>query len=334
LVDKRSKIRFGIVGTSNIAKIFLEAAYLLEQFEFVAIYSRDSERGKAFVNGLGNIRIYECLEDLAAAKDIDAVYIASPTCCHASQSILLTESGKHVLCEKPICTNLYEWSKMLQSSSENNVIVLEAMRPLFTPGYEVIQRNLEKIGQIRKVNFSYCQYSSRYDKFKNGIVENAFKPELSNGALMDIGVYCVGVLVGLFGKPEHIFAHGYTLPHSIDAMGSLTAIYAGMQADLVYSKITDSELPCEIQGEKGTIYFRHISAPQEIRIKYRDSSEELLVENTNPNSMLHEVEVFLNMIHGSNAPEEYNDITSLAMEVIDEARKQIGIIYPADSLPN
>lgn len=325
------KIRFAIIGTNFITKSFLESASMLRQFELSAIYSRNIEKGKEFTYNMKNVSVFDYLEELADEKNIDAVYIASPNYCHAAQSIQMLKSGKHVLCEKPIASNHYEWESMLRAAIENKVVILEAMRPVFTPGYQIVKENLKKLGQIRKVNFSYCQYSSRYDRFKKGIIENAFKPELSNGALMDIGVYCVGVMVSLFGKPKQINANGYILPDSIDGMGSITATYEGMQADLVYSKITDSNLPCEIQGEKGTMYFNTITAPQDIIIKYRDASEERFSDITCQNNMIYEIETFIEVISGKRLSKKYNENTSLTIEILDEARKQIGIIFPADS---
>lgn len=325
------KIRFAVIGTSVITKKFLEAASLCSQFEFAAVYSRNAEKGRAFVQNMGNIRVYDSLEDLASSGDIDAVYIASPTCCHASQSILMLENGKHVLCEKPVASNIHEWRNMQKVSAENKVIILEAMRPVFNPRYQTIKENLVKLGQIRKINFNYCQYSSRYDKFKNGITENAFRPELSNGALMDIGVYPVEVMAGLFGKPKHIAAHGYIIPGSIDGMGSITATYEGMQADLVYSKISDSHLPCEIQGEKGTMYFNSITGLEDIRIRYRNGYEEKYSVDTNQHDMIYEVEGFIDMIAGKRLAKEYNDISSISLEILDQARELIGIVFPADA---
>lgn len=43
-----SKVRFGIIGTSNIAKTFLRAASRIKEFELVDVYSRDLEKAKEF----------------------------------------------------------------------------------------------------------------------------------------------------------------------------------------------------------------------------------------------------------------------------------------------
>lgn len=326
------KVRFGVIGTNFIVKRFLEAAYMFEEFDFKAIYSRSKETGKEFAQNMESIYVYDDLKEFAGSSEIDAVYIASPTSCHANQSMLLMENKKHILCEKPVCSNLNEWEKMKETASRNHVVVLEAMRSLFTPGYEVIKDNLYKIGRIRKVNFNYCQYSSRYDDFKKGIIKNAFRPELSNGALMDIGVYCVEVMVGLFGRPNNIYAYGQIIPQSIDGMGTIIAEYDDMQANLSYSKITDSVLPCEIQGENGSIYFNNISSPQNIKIRYRDTSEEILKLNLVSNDMIYEIGKFINMVKGTKIQDSYHHISTLSIEILDEARRQIGIVFPADNL--
>ena len=70
-------------------------------------------------------------------------------------------------------------------------------------------------GTIRRISFQYAKYSSRYDKFKEGIIENAFNPAFSNGALMDIGVYCVHPLVRLFGMPKKIIADSLLLSNGV-----------------------------------------------------------------------------------------------------------------------
>lgn len=111
--------------------------------------------------------------------------------------------------EKTITSNLRELNELCQLAKENNVVIMEAMRSVYSPGFLAIKDAMKKIEPVRRVEFQYCQYSFRYDKYKNGIIENAFNPSFSNGALMDIGVYCVHPLVKLFGLPDEIKATSY-----------------------------------------------------------------------------------------------------------------------------
>ena len=324
------QIRFATIGTNFIVKKFLEAAQLCDKFKLQAVYSREKETAERFLGSNSHIRVYESLEELGEAIDIDAVYIASPTCYHAKQAIMMMSKGKHVLCEKPIASNTAEWEQMKKAADENQVIIMEAMRPLFTPGYTKIKTYRNELGSIRKVNLNYCQYSSRYDRFKDGIVENAFKKELSNGALMDIGVYGVEVLMGLFGKPKSICAHGYIIPGSIDGYGSIVASYEEMQAIIQYSKITDSMSLCEIQGENGTLYFSELGAPRNISIAYRNGTSLDIEDSNDQLDMIYEIQYFLDCVLGNNSVDDFNEISYMAMELMDQARRQIGISFPAD----
>lgn len=94
-----------------------------------------------------------------------------------------------------MASNTAEVKEMITAAKENEVLLMEALKTTFLPNFKVVQENLHKLGKIRRAFVSYCQYSSRYDAYKEGTVLNAFKPELSNGALMDIGVYCLYPMV-------------------------------------------------------------------------------------------------------------------------------------------
>ena len=96
---------------------------------------------------------------------------------------------------------------------------MEAMKTTLLPNFQVIKENIHRIGKVRRYFTSFCKYSSRYDKYKNGEILNAFKPELSNGALMDIGVYCIEPIINLFGKPKSIKANGFMLESGVDGQG-------------------------------------------------------------------------------------------------------------------
>lgn len=324
------KINFAVIGTGYITERFIMGAEKTGKIKIKAVYSRTRERGEQFAKKHGIETVYDDLYQLAEDQEIEAVYIASPTCCHANQSTLMMRNKKHVLCEKPIASNSHELERMLYIAQENQVVLLEAMRSIFTPGYEIIKKRLPELGVIRRVNLNYCQYSSRYDKFKNGKIENAFRPELSNGAIMDIGIYCVSMLVSLFGTPYSLSAKGIILPGSIDGMGTLVGKYKDMQAEVIYSKITDSYIPSEIQGEKGNLVFYPVAAPAMLRFVFRSGEEETIQPDMIQPDMYYEIEAFLKMMQGEEEREVYNKYSVETMQLLDEARKQMDIVFPAD----
>ena len=242
----------------------------------------------------------------------------------------MLKGDKHVLCEKSIASNQREFEEMRKAALENQAVLLEAMRSVYSPGFQAVRENLHKLGKIRRVSFQYCQYSRRYDNFKKGIIENAFNPALSNGALMDIGVYCVHPLVSLFGKPERVVTSSLKLSNGIDGAGTILVEYPEFQGELLYSKITDSRVPSQIQGEEGTMVIREIPDPQEITIYYRSGKTENLEITRTENNMVYEVREFLRLIEEKDYNHKYLENSRLEMELMDEVRRQQRIVFPAD----
>lgn len=325
-------IRFGVIGTNWITDRFLEAGSELNAFRLQAVYSRTRERAKEFADKYGVEITYTSIDQLANSKEIDAVYIASPTALHKEHAITCINGGKHVLVEKPIASNAKEVQEMIQAAKKNNVLLMEAMKTTHLPNFKLIKQNLGKIAPIRRYVANFCQYSSRYDKYKEGIVLNAFKPELSNGSLMDIGVYCIYPMVDLFGPPNHVQASAYMLESGVDGQGTVTANYTGINATAMFSKITNSELPSEIQGEKGSIVIGKFADMEQVTIKYKDGREELLAADQKPNTMYYEIKSFIESIEKNKIENEINTWKNSleTMKILDQARKEIGLIFPAD----
>lgn len=325
-------IRFGIIGTNWITEKFLDAAQQLENFQLSCVYSRTEEKAKEFAEKYGAAVIFTNLEEMAASNEFDAVYIASPNSFHAEQAKLFMDHKKHVLCEKPIASNTAELKSMIASAEHNQVLLMEAMKSTFHPVFQKVKESLPKIGKVRRFIGTYSQYSSRYDAYKEGTVLNAFKPELSNGALMDIGIYCIYPAVYLFGSPERIVTEGYLLETGADGEGTVLLGYPEMDAVAMYSKISHSALPSEIQGENGSIIIDRISSPVKAVIHYRDGSKEDLFIEQKENTMYYEAKEFISLIEKGSLESSINtyELSVKVMEVLDEARKQIGIKYPAD----
>ncbi|AND40155.1 Gfo/Idh/MocA family protein [Cytobacillus oceanisediminis] len=325
-------VRFGIVGTNWITERFLKAALQVEDFQLTAVYSRTEEKAKEFAAKYGVERTFTDLKTMAASGEIDAVYIASPNSLHAEQSILFMKNNVHVLCEKPVASNTKELKYMIAAARENNVLLMEALKSAFMPNFLAVKENLHKIGQVRRYFASYCQYSSRYDAYRQGTVLNAFNPDFSNGSLMDIGIYCVYPLVALFGKPVEIKAAGYVLESGVDGEGSMVLKYPDMDAVIMYSKITDSSLPAEIQGEEGNIVIDRISSPEKVELHYRNGEREDLTQDQLSDSMYYETKEFIRLVQAGKTESDINSYANsmITMEIIEEARRQIGVVYPAD----
>ena len=328
----QSKIRFGIVGTNFIVDTVLEAARLDPRFELMAIYSRTQESANVFAQKHQIPHTFVSLEDMAQSPLIDAVYIASPNFLHSSQSIQFMKHGKHVLCEKPFASNVTECKAMIAAAKEYDVTLMEAMKSTLTPNFKAVMENIDALGTIRRYFASYCQYSSRYDKLKEGIVLNAFNPAFSNGSVMDLGVYTIYPMVVLFGRPKKISATGFILSTGADGQGAVNFEYEGMNATVLYSKIADSHLPTEIQGEKGLISLDKINTIEQVKLCFRQKDELEISHRDQKNEYYYEIAEFIDLIQSGRRESAINshENSLITIEIVDEIRKQLGIVYPAD----
>ncbi|EIT86992.1 hypothetical protein A374_02024 [Fictibacillus macauensis ZFHKF-1] len=326
-------IRFGVIGTNWITDAFLKAAQALDSFQLTAVYSRTEEKGREFAQKHGAPLVFTDVAALAQSEEVDAVYIASPNSFHARHAIALMNQGKHVLCEKPLASNAVEVKAMIEAAQRNRVVLMEAMKSTLLPGFQHIQENLSKLGTIRRYVGSYCQYSSRYDAYKEGTIMNAFLPAFSNGALMDLGIYCLYPLIVLFGRPIKVKASGMMLESGVDGQGSVILEYENMQAVVMYSKINDSFVPSEIQGEKGTMIIDRIDVPERISIAYRQKENEDISAPLLEEAMYYETKEFVRVIEEGwlQSPVNSHEHSLIVMEVMDAIRADLGVVFPADN---
>lgn len=314
-------VRLGFIGTSAIALQFADAAAATGLFEFEAVYSRKSETAEAFCANVPFKKIYTSLTDLAADTAVDAVYIASPNSLHYEQALLMLENKKHVLCEKPMTASCAQTQQLLDTAHRHGIILLEAMRPAFDPAYTALSGALPKLGAIRRVSFSFCQYSSRYDNFKKGIAANVFNPKMGGGSLLDIGIYPVYMLAFLFGLPKACRCFNLRLENGIDGLGEIIAAYDGFIGEVSYSKITNSFVPSRIEGESGYMTIDKISNPSEIIIHFNSKRTETVYSAPAINNMVYEAKVFHKMIQGDMSASRWHKASLDAIKIIEAAFK-------------
>ena len=323
-------LHIGVVGTNFVSDWLVEAAALLPQVQVTAVYSRAQVTGDAFAGKHGIPLVFTDYAAFLACEQIDAVYIASPNFAHCAQAVAAAKAKKHILCEKVIATNSREFEAMRTAAAENGVVLLEAMRPVYDPALAVLRQALPLIGPLRRVTMEFCQYSSRYDKFLAGTILNAFDPTLSNAAIMDIGVYCIAVCAHLFGTPRAMHAASSFLHNGFEGCGQLLLEYEGFQANISYSKVSESIVPSVFQGEKGSLTIDKISMPGEVWLHPRKGEPRRLEYTPDKNNMVHELAEFARLAAAGEVEHPGLVTSAIQMAVIDEARRQTGIVFPAD----
>lgn len=327
-------VRFGIIGTGRISDWVLKGAAQDPRIKVVAICSRTVEAAEAFIarNPLASgAKVYTAVEDMAADPHVDAVYVGTPNQTHCDYTITSLNAGKHVLCEKPLALNAAEGRRMVQAARAGGCLLMEAMVSTLNPNFIAASSRIAEIQPVRQYSSCFCQYSSKFDALKKGIVGTAFKPGTA-GALRDIGVYTLYPLVALFGKPDTIQGRLTTwdTPEGItDIYGTAFLGYHGMYATLTWSKTFDSFLPTEIAGENGNLILDeiHIARKAEIIPHAAPTSgqgpkpgREVISEGLPYNEYYYEFKEFADLLEQGRTESSHNSLeTSLTvLEIIDE----------------
>lgn len=331
--DKSRPIRFAVIGTNFITDKFLEAGKAVPGFSLSAVFSRTSERAVEYARKHGCSQTFTSLEELGKSDTVDAVYIASPTSEHSRQAIVLLGHGKHVLCEKPACSNVAELEAVLAVARTSGCAFMEAMRPLKTPNFTRTCAALAELGAVRVMAGSFCQLSSRWPAYLRGERPNAFLPEFSNGALMDLGCYAAYCAVALLGRPDAVSYTPVMLPTGVDGGGTLVLRYEATVATLIISKMSHGFNYSELQTENGTLRVDNLGEWADVQAQKKGGDAEKIGEVQAKNNMQYELAAFVELVQAGRQQDELLtwDMALTVARVLEDARRDAGITFPADS---
>ena len=190
-------MKWGILAAGTIAAKFARTVNAMsgEGEALVAIGSRSVEKARTFADEHGIPKAFGSYEELAADRDVEAVYIATPNSLHYENALLCLRAGKHVLCEKPFTTNARDAQALYEMAAEKGLFLMEAFWIRFLPLYDKLLEIIrsEEYGQLRHAR---CDYGFIAQGARR---ERKFKSELGGGALLDIGIYNLGFLHMIMG---------------------------------------------------------------------------------------------------------------------------------------
>lgn len=325
-------IRLAVIGTNWITRQFVDAAHETGSYKLTAVYSRSLEQAQAFASDYMVEHLFTSLEEMAQSDVIDAVYIASPNSLHFPQTRLFLSHKKHVICEKPLASNIAEVEQAIEIARENQVVLFEAFKTSSLPNFLQLQQTLSKVGKMRKALINYCQYSSRYQRYLDGENPNTFNPAFSNGSIMDIGFYCLASAVALWGEPHSVKATATLLESGVDAHGVAVLDYGDFSVTLQHSKVSDSVLPSEIQGEDGSLVVEKISECQKVSFVPRGGKAQDLTQPQHINTMLYEAELFARLVDKNEVNHPGLAVSRTTAKLSTEIRRQTGVVFPADGV--
>lgn len=247
-------MKLALLGTGMIVTEVLPVLQEIEGIELVAILStpRSIEKAQTLADQYGMSQATSNYADIVNNPQVDTVYVGTPNNTHYNYSKQALLAGKHVICEKPFTLLASELEDLVAIAQEKNLFLLEAISNQYLGNFHFIKENLDKLGDIKIVTCNYSQYSSRYDAFKRGEIAPAFNPEMGGGALRDLNIYNIHLLVGLFGQPKTV-QYLPNMERNIDTSGMLVMDYGSFKVVSIGAKDCGAEIKSTIQGVKGSM---------------------------------------------------------------------------------
>jgi predicted dehydrogenase len=330
-------IRWGVIGTGSIAARVVQDLALLEDAVLQAISSRTEASAQAFALTFEFATAYSDVGDtvgyerLLADPAVDVVYIATPHAQHHAIALAALTAGKHVLCEKPITMNADQARELADVARDRALFLMEAVWTRFLPSFRRAVK-IMRSGEIGLPRWLQADlgYAPIFDP-----ASRTWDAAAGGGALLDLAVYPLTWALGALGEPSSVAATGTLTPEGIDLQNALTLSYdSGAHAQLITSLGATCPSIITIGGSEGWL---RSSAPL-------FNSAELIIQPRRGTLRTEHFEVF-----GNGFSYELREVTRCLqadltesphmtpaesvtmMELLDEARRQMGLHYPSDT---
>lgn len=327
-------MKLGIIGSGMIVGDLLSFIREIPAIQLVHISGtpRSEEKVKSIKDEYAFQRYSISYNELLQDSEVDTIYVALPNHLHYEYTQLALEAGKNVILEKPLTSNIEEAKELQSLAIEKHLFLWEAITNQYLPNYYAIKSRLKDLGEIKIVECNYSQYSSRYNTFKKGNILPAFDYTKSGGALMDLNIYNIHFVVGLFGKPRHV--HYYpNIQNRIDTSGILILDYQTFKCVCIGAKDCKAPLSNTIQGDQGCIQIpTPVSYIGSFEISMNDGTTKTINENKAVHRMYEEFMAFENMYQNADYQQCYDMLehSLIVMEVQTIARRKAGVLFLAD----
>ncbi|MFO7166788.1 MAG: Gfo/Idh/MocA family oxidoreductase [Chloroflexota bacterium] len=322
-------IRWGILGTGNMASQLALALARLPDAQVIAVASRSQARAESFADGAGIPRRYGSYAALLDDPDVDVVYVATPHTEHHRNTLDALRAGKHVLCEKPFAINAAEAEEMIAAARERRLFLMEGVWMRFLPLMDDLRALLRDgaIGDVRMFLADFG-FQAEFDP-----KSRLFDPRLAGGSLLDVGIYPVNMASLLFGRPEQIASVAHIGETGVDEQAAMVLRYSGGRlASLTSSIRTDTPNEAFICGSEGSIRIHRRWWVPEIMTVTAGARQETIHRPMVGNGYVHEAEEVMRCIREgrTESPLMPLDETLAIMRTLDDLRAQWGLVYPQE----
>lgn len=326
-------MKLGVIGTGMIATEFLPYLVNMPELEVQAVLStpRSLEKAKKLCREYHIPCATDRFEVLCAAG-VDTVYIAVPNLLHRDYCVRAIESGLNVIVEKPLASRIEEVRELETLAKDRRRFLFEAITTLYLPAYQKIADWLPRIGDVKLVQSQFCQFSSRYRAFQRGEIAPVFDPKQAGGAMMDLNLYNLHYVMGLFGAPESA-DYRPELERGIDTSGVTLLRYPGFSALCTSAKSCGGAGWGLIQGTDGCI--RSLGTPNHVGdavLELYDGTREVFSGTALEERALPEMRAFARAIQEENYAFCWRQLerSAAVSEVQTAARRSAGILFPGE----
>lgn len=324
-------VRWGVLGASNIAKRFVADAHTVDGTEVVAVGARDLDRATAWAQENNVPTAYGSWEELAAAPNIDVVYVSTVHSWHYAGAKLCLENGKSVLVEKPFTVHLRDAEELVSIASDNGLFVMEAVWTRCNPLIRELKAFVDRgdLGEVIQIQSNLGPSAGRNPRL--------WDLSVGGGVLLETSVYPLAFAYLFLGAPERVVAASHFGDGGIDDSTSLLLEYAGGASATLTSSVsrgvtTPHHSFGDVIGTRGWISVpTNVFFPEQYTIHLSGSSDPIHVERPKVGNGYTEeaAEVSRCIREGlTESPLLPVDDTLGAMRVIDAAYQQVGITYP------
>jgi D-xylose 1-dehydrogenase (NADP+, D-xylono-1,5-lactone-forming) len=246
-------VAWGLLSTAPINRKILDAAHDSDQVEVIAVGSRETERAEAYAREHGISRAYGSYDALLADPDVEAVYVSAPNGLHIEWTLRALETGKHVLCEKPMSRRAGEVERVFDVADSAGLVVSEGFMWRHHPQTAKLVQLIENgaIGALRlvRVGFSFPLEIERSPD------DARFSAELDGGAMMDLGCYCVSAIRLVAGEPQTLAGKQVVGPTGVDVTFAGAFTHAGdVLSHFDCSFVVPRRAELEVLGEEGSLF--------------------------------------------------------------------------------
>lgn len=325
-------IRWGILAPGGIAHRFAEAVAHGTRSRVVAVGSRSAARAAEFASRHDIERAHGSYADLVDDPDVDAVYVASPHSEHHEHALLALRAGRPVLVEKAFTRSLAEAEEVLAAAEAAGLLAAEAMWSRYLPTYDVVRRTVAAgtLGEVLLVEADHGQ-----PLWPDGPARLS-QPELAGGALLDLGVYPVSFADHVLGGLTDVSARGVLTDLGVDATTTVDARGPGGELARVWCTMAGaSACPARVVGTRARLEVtgRFYNASSTVRLVGPDEAvlDEFVPDVVDHGFRYEAAEVARALAEGRRETWSMPwDATRRVMGVMDEVRRQVGVVYPGE----